>query len=54
MCTASVWWSYHVYCLSEVVKGRQRGELRYRTYAFFLDVSKTYDTVWRNGLIYKL
>jgi hypothetical protein len=42
----------HVYCLSEVVKGRQRGGLP--TYAFFLDVSKAYDTVWRDGLLYKL
>jgi hypothetical protein len=42
----------HVYCISEVVKGRQRGGLP--TYAFFLDVSKAYDTVWRDGLLYKL
>ena len=42
----------HVYCLSEVVKGRQRGGLP--TYAFFLDLSKAYDTVWRDGLLYKL
>ena len=25
-----------------------------QTYAFFLDVQKAYDTVWRNGLWYKL
>jgi hypothetical protein len=42
----------HVYCLSEVVKGRQRGGLP--TYAFFLNVSKAYNTVWRDGLLYKL
>ncbi len=42
----------HVYCLSEVIKGRQRGGLP--TYAFFLDLSKAYDTVWRDGLLYKL
>ncbi len=45
----------HVYCLSEVVKGRQRGGGGLPTYAFFLDVSKAYDTVWRDGLqLYKL
>ena len=25
-----------------------------RTYTFFLDVQKAYDTVWRNGLWFKL
>jgi hypothetical protein len=38
--------------MCEVVKGRQRGGLP--TYAFFLDLSKEYDTVWRDGLLYKL
>jgi hypothetical protein len=38
--------------VSEVVKGCQRGGLP--TYAFFLDISKAYDTVWRDGLLYKL
>ena len=33
----------HIYCISQVVQGRQR--LRLPTYAFFLDLRKAYDTV---------
>ena len=42
----------NIYVLSELVQGRLR-EGR-KTYAFFLDVQKAYDTVWRNGLWVKL
>jgi hypothetical protein len=42
----------HIYSLSQVVKGRQRMKLP--TYAFFLDLRKAYDSVWRDGLMYKL
>ncbi len=34
------------------MQGRQRR--RQPTYAFFLDLRKAYDTVWRDGLLYKL
>ena len=34
------------------MQGRQRG--RQPTDAFFLDLRKAYDTVWRDGLLYKL
>ena len=37
-----------VYTLNEIVQGRLREGKK--TYAFFLDVQKAYDTVWRNGL----
>ena len=42
----------HIYCISQAVRGRQRQ--RKPTYAFFLDMRKAYDTVWRDGLMYKL
>ena len=42
----------NVYTLNELVQGRIREDKQ--TYAFFLDVRKAYDTVWRNGLWYKL
>jgi hypothetical protein len=42
----------HLYCVSQIVRGRQRE--RKPTYAFFMDVRKAYDTVWRDGLMYKL
>ena len=38
--------------MSELVQGRLREGKK--TYAFFLDVQKAYDTVWRNGLWVKL
>ena len=42
----------NVYTLNELVQGRlKEGK---RTYAFFLDIQKAYDTVWRNGLWLKL
>ena len=41
-----------VYTLNEVVQGRLREDKP--TYAFFLDVQKAYDTVWRDGLWLKL
>ena len=28
--------------------------MQHATYAFFLDLRKAYDTVWRDGLLYKL
>ena len=42
----------HIYVLSELVQGRLREGKK--TYAFFLDVQKAYDTVWRNGLWVKM
>jgi hypothetical protein len=42
----------HLYCISQVARGRQR--MQHATYAFFLDLRKAYDTVWRDGLLYKL
>ena len=42
----------NVYTLNELVQGRlKEGK---RTYAFFLDIQKAYDTIWRNGLWLKL
>jgi hypothetical protein len=42
----------HIYTLSQVLRGRLRQGKA--TYAFFLDLKKAYDTVWRDGLLYKL
>ena len=42
----------NVYTLNEIVQGRFREDKK--TYAFFLDVQKAYDTVWRDGLWLKL
>ena len=42
----------NVYTLNEIVQSRLREGKK--TYAFFLDVQKAYDTVWRNGLWVKL
>ena len=42
----------NVYTLNEIVQGRLREGKK--TYAFFLDVKKAYDTVWRDGLWVKL
>ena len=42
----------NVYSLNEIVQGRLREGKH--TYAFFLDVRKAYDTVWRDGLWVKL
>ena len=42
----------NIFSLSELIKGRIREGKS--TFAFFLDVKKTYDTVWRDGLWYKM
>ena len=42
----------HVYTLGTMIQGREDAGLT--TYCFFLDVQKTCDTVWRNGLWKKL
>ena len=42
----------NVYTLNEIVQGRLREEKK--TFAFFLDIQKAYDTVWHDGLWYKL
>ncbi len=42
----------HIYTLSQVLRGRLRQGKA--TYAFFLDLKKAYDTVWRDGLRHKL
>ena len=36
----------------EIVQGRLREDKK--TYAFFLDIQKAYDSVWHDGLWYKL
>ena len=42
----------NIFSLSELIQGRiKEGK---STYAFFLDVKKAYDTVWRDGLWYKM
>ena len=42
----------NVYTLNEIVQGRLEEDKE--TYAFFLDVQKAYDTVWRDDLWLKL
>lgn len=42
----------HIFTLSQIVQGRRRGNQK--TFAFFLDVKKAYDSVWRPGLWKKL
>ena len=42
----------NVYTLNEIVQGRLREDKK--TYEFFLDILKAYDTVWHDGLWYKL
>ena len=42
----------NVYTLNEIVQGRLREDKK--TYAFFLDIQKVYDSVWHDGLWYKL
>ena len=44
----------NVYTLNEIVQGMRRFREDKETYAFFLDVQKAYDTVWRDGLWLKL
>ena len=38
----------HIHTLGKIIQGRKDAGLK--TYCFFLDVQKAYDTVWRNGL----
>ena len=42
----------NVYTLNEIVHGRLREDKK--TYALFLDIQKAYDSVWHDGLWYKL
>ena len=42
----------NVYTLNEIVQGKLREDKK--TYAFFLDIQKAYDTVWHDGLWHKL
>ena len=42
----------NVYTLNEIVQGRLREDKK--IYAFFLDIQKAYDSVWHDGLWYKL
>ena len=42
----------NVYTLNEIVQGRLREDKK--TYAFFLAIQKAYDSVWHDGLWYKL
>ena len=38
----------NVFTLNEIVQGRLREDKK--TYAFFLDIKKAYDSVWHDGL----
>ena len=40
----------NVYTLNEIVQDRLREDKK--TYAFFLDIQKAYDSVWHDGLWY--
>ena len=40
----------NVYTLNEIVQGRLREDKK--TYLFFLDIQKSYDSVWHDGLWY--
>ena len=42
----------NVYTLNEIVQGRLREDKK--TYALFSDIQKAYDSVWHDGLWYKL
>ena len=42
----------HIFTLSQTVLGRRRAGRR--TYVLFLDIQKAYDTVWREGMLYRL
>ena len=42
----------NVYTINEIVQCRLREDKK--TYAFFLDIRKAYDSVWYDGLWYKL
>ena len=42
----------NVYTLNEIVQVRLREDKK--TYAFFLDIRKAYDSVWHDGFWYKL
>ena len=42
----------NIFILNEVMQGRlQEGK---KTFCFFLDIKKAYDTVWRDGLWYRM
>ena len=42
----------NIFILNEVIQGRlQEGK---KTFCFFLDIEKAYDTVWRDGLWYRM
>ena len=45
-------WIMCIYTLNEILQGKLRENKK--TYAFFLDIQKAYDTVWHDGLWYKL
>jgi exonuclease III len=42
----------HIYVLDRIIQARKKEGKN--TYLFFLDVRKAFDTVWRDGLLYKL
>ena len=42
----------NLFVLNEVIQGRlQKGK---KTFSFFLDIKKAYDTVWQDGLWYRM
>ena len=43
---------FNVYTLNEIVQGRLKEDKT--THALFLDIQKTYVSVWHDGLRYKL
>ena len=42
----------NVYTLNEIVQGRLRLKEDKKSYAFFSDIQKAYDSVWHDGLWY--
>ena len=44
----------NIFILNEVIQGTCRLQKGKKTFCFFLDIKKAYDTVWRDGLWYRM